>query len=178
MSILFLDFDGVLHPDAVYLTRRGVELRAEGELFMWAPILEKLLAECPQIQVVLSTSWARNLGFREAKKRLPESVQARVIGATWHSGEAKGWPDQIHWDVLSRYGQIARYCARAGLKHWLALDDDDRDWPEDQRHHLLFCDPQTGLSGLDYDATRAALRECGNGYGTEINSDDPLVSRY
>ncbi len=37
--ILFLDFDGVLHPDAVYLTRRGVELRAPGELFMWAPIL-------------------------------------------------------------------------------------------------------------------------------------------
>ena len=119
MSILFLDFDGVLHPDAVYLTRRGVELRAEGELFMWAPILEKLLAECPQIQVVLSTSWARNLGFREAKKRLPESVQARVIGATWHSGEAKGWPDQIKWDALSRYEQIARYCARARVNDWL-----------------------------------------------------------
>ena len=161
VSILFLDFDGVLHPDAVYLTRRGVELRAEGELFMWAPILEKLLAECPQIQVVLSTSWARNLGFREAKKRLPESVKVRVIGATWHSGEAKGWPDQIKWDTLSRYEQIARYCARARVNDWLALDDDDRGWPDDQRHRLLYCDPNTGLAGLDYDATRAALRECG-----------------
>lgn len=159
--ILFLDYDGVLHPDAVYLTRHGIELRGEGELFMWVPILEKLLAECPQIQIVLSTSWARNLGFHEAKKRLPESVKARVIGAAWHSSEAKGWPDQIHWDVLSRYGQIVRYCARAGLKDWIALDDDDLGWPDDQRHHLLYCDPQTGLTGLDYDATRAAMRECG-----------------
>ncbi len=173
--ILFLDFDGVLHPDAVYLTRRGVELRGPGELFMWAPILENLLAECPQIKIVLSTSWARNLGFREAKKRLPESIRDQVIGATWHSGEAKGWPDQIHWDVLSRHGQIARYCMRAGLKHWLALDDDDRGWPEDQRHHLLFCDPQTGLSGLDYDATRAALRACGKDWASlaDLPKADP-----
>ena len=33
-TVLFLDFDGVLHPDEVYLTRRGPELRAPGELFM------------------------------------------------------------------------------------------------------------------------------------------------
>lgn len=59
--ILFLDFDGVLHPDAVYLTRHGVELRAEGELFMWAPILEKLLDDCPHIKVVLTTSAQRPL---------------------------------------------------------------------------------------------------------------------
>lgn len=159
--ILFLDFDGVLHPDAVYLTRHGVELRAECKLFMWAPILEKLLAECPQIKVVLSTSWARELGFSKAKKRLPESIKTRVIGATWHSGDAAGWPDQIKWDALSRYEQIMRYCGRARVTDWLALDDDDRGWPDDQRHHLLYCDPNTGLAGLDYDATKAALRECG-----------------
>lgn len=159
--ILFLDYDGVLHPDEVYLTRRGVELRGPGELFMWVSILEKLLAECPQIKIVLSTSWARELGFSKAKKRLPESIKARVIGATWHSGEAAGWPDQIKWDVLSRYEQIMRYCGRARVNDWIALDDDAAGWPDDQRHRLLHCDPQTGLAGLDYDATRAALRECG-----------------
>ncbi len=168
--ILFLDFDGVLHPDAVYLTRHGVELRAEGELFMWAPILEKLLDDCPHIKVVLSTSWARELGFSKAKKRLPESIRARVIGATWHSGEATGWPDQIKWDVLSRFEQIMRYCGRARVTDWLALDDDDRGWPDDQRHHLLYCDPNTGLAGLDYDATRAALRECGQALRQEAAS--------
>lgn len=38
--ILFLDFDGALHQDEVYLTRDGPQLRGSGDLFMWAPILE------------------------------------------------------------------------------------------------------------------------------------------
>lgn len=38
--ILFLDYDGVLHPDAAYLVKGRPELRAEGCVFMWAPILE------------------------------------------------------------------------------------------------------------------------------------------
>lgn len=46
--ILFLDYDGVLHPDAAYYvpSRKSahVELRAEGALFMWMPILEEILA--------------------------------------------------------------------------------------------------------------------------------------
>ncbi len=168
VSILFLDFDGVLHPDAAFMTRRGVELRGPGELFMWTPILENLLADSPQIKVVLSTSWVRELGFRAAKKRLPESVQARVIGATWHSGEAKGWPDQIEWDVLSRYEQVMRYCGRARLSDWIALDDDIAGWPDDQQHRLLRCDPNTGLAGLDYEAARAALRECCKSQGIEV----------
>ncbi len=158
--ILFLDYDGVLHPDAAFMTKRGIELRGPGELFMWAPILENLLAECPQIQIVLSTSWVRVLGFRAAKKRLPDSVQDRVIGATWHSGEAIGWPGQIKFEDMTRYQQIMRYCGRARLSDWIALDDDIAGWPDDQRHRLLQCDPQKGLEGLDYGATRAAL-QCG-----------------
>ncbi len=42
--LLFLYFDGVLHPGVVYQTRQGVELRADGELFMWASLLSKALA--------------------------------------------------------------------------------------------------------------------------------------
>ena len=157
--ILFLDFDGVLHPDAAFRTKRGIELRGEGELFMWVPILEKLLAECPQIKIVLSTSWVRQLNFRRAKKRLPESVQDRVIGATYHSSTESG-PDAAPWMERTRWQQIAGYVARHKVQDWIALDDDDAGWPDDQRHRLLYCDPQTGLAGLVYDATVAALREC------------------
>lgn len=160
MSILFLDFDGVLHPDAAFHTRRGIDLRGEGELFMWSPILQKLLTECPQIQIVLSTSWVRQLDFKRAKKRLPEAVQNRVVGATYHSTMESG-PDSTPWMERTRWQQIATYLSRNKIQDWIALDDDDAGWPDDQRHRLLRCDPQTGLSGLDYDATRAALRECG-----------------
>ena len=41
--VLFLDFDGVLHPDDVYRTRHGLELRAPGALMMHAPLLVELL---------------------------------------------------------------------------------------------------------------------------------------
>ncbi|HCE7213786.1 TPA: hypothetical protein NIB84_004757 [Pseudomonas aeruginosa] len=59
-KVLFLDFDGVLHSDAVLMTRKGPKLRAEGSLFMWVDILIEVLEDCPHVQVVLSTSWARH----------------------------------------------------------------------------------------------------------------------
>ncbi|WP_231909764.1 HAD domain-containing protein [Cupriavidus nantongensis] len=57
--IVFLDYDGVLHPDAAYLVKGRPELRATGTLFMWAPILEETLAPYPDAQIVLSTSWVQ-----------------------------------------------------------------------------------------------------------------------
>ena len=86
--ILFLDFDGVLHPDDAYLVRGRPVLRAEGALFMWASPLAALLDAHPQVQIVLSTSWARELGFSRARRFLPDTLRARVIGATWHSAMA------------------------------------------------------------------------------------------
>lgn len=83
--ILFLDFDGVLHPGEVYLRNGTPALDEQGELFMWAPILEEILADFPAVRVVLSTTWVVHLGFERARKRLPATLQRRVIGATWHT---------------------------------------------------------------------------------------------
>ncbi|WP_240189644.1 HAD domain-containing protein [Azonexus hydrophilus] len=83
--ILFLDFDGVLHPDAVYFVRGRPTLRAKGELFMWAGALVDLLTEHPDVRIVLSTSWVRALRFNRARSYLPAELRRCVIGATWHS---------------------------------------------------------------------------------------------
>ncbi len=64
--ILFLDFDGVLHPDGVYLVKGRPVLRAEGALFMWAPLLADALKNYPAVQIVLSTGWAHDLRFARA----------------------------------------------------------------------------------------------------------------
>ncbi|SUD58003.1 Uncharacterised protein [Ectopseudomonas oleovorans] len=145
--LLFLDFDGVLHPDAVYLTRRGIELRAEGELFMWAPLLVDALTNHPDLQIVLSTSWARNLGFDRARRALPAVLHHQVIGATWHSAMGKGWPDFIPWDVQTRYEQIQAYLSRlTAPASWIAIDDDDRGWADADRERLILTDPDHGLS--------------------------------
>ena len=147
LRLLFLDYDGVLHPDAVYLTSRGVELRAAGELFMWAPLLVEALAPHQDLWIVLSTSWARNLGFHCARSVLPAELQSRVIAATWHSAMGKGWPDFIPWDAQTRYEQIQAYLSRLSTpSRWIAIDDDDRGWADADRDRLILTDPDSGLS--------------------------------
>jgi len=152
--ILFLDFDGVLHPDAVYLRQSGhIELRAEGALFMWADRLTTALEPYPDARIVLSTSWARHLGFSRARKALPADLAARVVGATWHSAMGKGWPDYIPWDNQTRFEQIAAYLSRLPAPvPWLAIDDDDRGWPNTQRSNLVHTDGMLGLSAADAQA--------------------------
>ncbi|MEF9405236.1 HAD domain-containing protein [Ralstonia solanacearum species complex bacterium KE055] len=151
--LLFLDYDGVLHPDAAYLVRGRPELRAEGELFMWAPILEEILAPYPQVQLVLSTSWVRVLGFSRARDFLPKALSGRVIGGTWHSamGRHAGGTHKVDssWFVsASRHDQIARYVARARfpVADWVAVDDDGEGWDVAMLDHLILTDGGLGLS--------------------------------
>lgn len=154
--LLFLDFDGVLHPDAVFRRANGtIELRAPGQLFMWAPYLSEILAEAPDCRIVLSTSWVRLLGYRAARQALPEELQGKVLGATWHSHMSRAWP--IPWDSQSRFEQIAAYLSRIGnCSNWLAVDDDSAGWPPGQSHRLVRTDPSKGLSAPD---TIAELKE-------------------
>lgn len=144
--ILFLDFDGVLHPDSVYMGSSGPLLRAPGALFMWASILESQLLQFADINIVLSTSWVRQLDFSRAKKKLPAALRERVVGSTWHSSMAKGWADQNWWDQASRYQQIMRYVNRTNTTQWLAVDDDGEGWNAAHRDKLVLTNPSTGIS--------------------------------
>lgn len=149
--ILFLDFDGVLHPDAVHLERGRPVLRAEGELFMWVGHLVEALANHPDVRIVLSTSWARELRFTRARDRLPAELRSRVIGATWHSGMAtdadhRPLGRETWWDSATRYQQIRRYVDRAGLTDWIAVDDHPEGWADADRDKLVATDSNLGLS--------------------------------
>ncbi|MCY1299485.1 HAD domain in Swiss Army Knife RNA repair protein [compost metagenome] len=141
--VLFLDFDGVLHPDAVYRTRHGLELRASGQLLMHANVLAQILVDFPDVRIALSTSWVRSLGFRRARAALPLELQARTVSATWHSAMPQA-PLQ-GYDLQTRYQQIRRAVAAARLTTWLAIDDDpEGSWPAHDVH-LVRCDSQIGL---------------------------------
>ncbi|MDH6160342.1 HAD domain-containing protein [Janthinobacterium sp. CG_23.4] len=158
--ILFLDFDGVLHPDSAYLVKGRPTLKAAGELFMWAPLLTDLLADFPAVQIVLSTSWARELSFSRACRWLPDGLRARVIGATWHSSmkhQADGFSlSQTWWDTANRYQQIKRFADRAGLVNWVAVDDQPEGWSADDRDKLVHTNGDTGLSDSRVLASLAA----------------------
>lgn len=90
--ILFLDYDGVLHPDSAHLIRGSPVLRAEGELLMWMPILEDILEPYPDVSIVLSTSWVRVLGFSRARDYLSPPSRANR------------WSDMALGDATTRRG--------------------------------------------------------------------------
>ena len=150
--ILFLDFDGVLHPDAVFLIGGHPILARGGRTFMWAQPLIDLLRLYPEISIVLSTPWVRHIGFSRAKAALPEHLRKRVIGSTWHSAvssprglisDCEDW-----YDSATRYEQIARSLTRANLssRDWVAIDHNAGGWPQDMLRHLVKVDRTKGLS--------------------------------
>lgn len=120
----------------------GIELRTEGhQLFEYAELLGEILGDFPEVGIVLSTSWCRALRrFDDAKVYLPEVLQQRVIGATWHSHKP-----QYQWAGMTRYEQIMEYVCRHGVRHWLAIDDDVKDWPERHQHALVQTHSMLGL---------------------------------
>lgn len=150
MTILFLDFDGVLHPDAAFLEKGRPVLRTNGDLFMWAPYLIEALSSHPRVKIVLSTSWVRVLGYKQAVDALPKLLRQRVIGATWHSVMTQsdynaGLPLSF-WNDATRYQQIAHYVKRARLARWVAIDDHGEEWADIHCENLIQTDPDKGVS--------------------------------
>jgi hypothetical protein len=142
--IIYLDFDGVLHDEEVYRgVKSGIYLRTPGRrLFEWAPILEKLLDPHGDVRIVLSTSWVPMKSFIYARKRLSHSLGSRVIGSTFHTRHMR----KDEFMTLPRGVQIAQDVSRRSPTSWLAIDDDDVNWPPSLRQNLICTDGGKGLS--------------------------------
>jgi len=144
--VLYLDFDGVLHPEPVFFhPNRGVYLGAEAHghtLFEHAPLLASVLAPYPDVKIVLSTSWVQHRSYSKAVKRLPLELQNRVVGATFHAAHMT----RDSWFALPRGAQVLGDVGRRRPAHWVALDDDDVDWPEKHLSKLVKTDTMLGLA--------------------------------
>lgn len=149
MNICYLDYDGVLHDGNVMRNRtRGMYIATpQREFFEWMPILEELLAPYPDLKIVLSTTWIRELGFDQAKQELSPALRDRVIGATFlHPKIVKA-----AFDMQPRGMQILGDVMRRTPADWFALDDDPFGWPAKYQDHLIQTD---GSRGLDDPAVR------------------------
>ena len=141
MKILFLDFDGVLHPFNVRFNE-DLELALECDdqslfLFCWAPLLESILNDVdPEfaIKIVLSTTWAHRFGWKEAAKRLMPALQSRVVDGTVGYNRPRGLQIQKYVEDMN----IADH-------EWLAIDDDDYLWPTHLLNNLIKTDENLGL---------------------------------
>jgi hypothetical protein len=146
---LFLDFDGVLHPDEAYLKKGEPVLFGEGQLFMWGQVLAEMLDPYPLVLIILSTDWVRHFGFDEAAFHLIPPLRARVIGSTWVGRGWDGWKE--------RGIAVENYVKQNAIddRRWLALDDDDSGWSAEGRRNLILCNPRRGISDPDVQATFA-----------------------
>lgn len=160
--ILFLDFDGVLHPSSVYLEKGRPVLHGEGELFMWAPQLIEALVPYPHVKIVLSTNWVRVRDFSRVKSALPKALRDRVIGATWHSSMLRGednFSTKTWYDDATRFEQIIRHVSRVNISKWIAIDDlheNSEIWNVAYEKNFILTDSQKGLSDI---ATLERLHE-------------------
>lgn len=137
--ILYLDFDGVLHPAEVWMIDERPVLQWPDDpsltLFCWAPILEEILDDADptgQIRVILSTTWAHRFGFERASEHLPESLKGRVIGVT------EGFP-------APRITQITLHAEDNQISRWIAIDDDFGATAQHQEK-LIKCSGSLGIS--------------------------------
>lgn len=146
--IIYLDFDGVLHPDAVYQVKnKPLELRAPGELFMHTEILLDALAPYPEANIILSTSWVRSLGFDRTVKKMPAKLGERVLGSTWHKVIRQDNYDPFSY--MSRYKQIMLHVNKNAIGRWIAIDDlfsGSEDWPAEHISKLVLTEESKGLS--------------------------------
>lgn len=164
--ILFLDFDGVLHPQLRpqdYLARfpglSGMQpLPAADGLFSRLPVLWRVLREHPGIEVVFSTSWRERHDFDQlvakATRGGGEDLAHRFVGVlpVIEIRSADDLPNL-------RYREILRYLQEQGreAEPWLALDDDAALFPAGCPN-LVMC--EQGLSEREADALRERLVNC------------------
>lgn len=142
--ILYLDFDGVLHPEDVWLGKKGpfVHSPVGHSLFEHGPLLEQLLEPHPNIGIVLSTSWVLHYGCAGAAKRLPPLVASRVIGATYHSRMNRGL-----FLELPRGLQVLGDVGRRRPSKWVAFDDTDEGWSDcGPNGAVLITNPALGIA--------------------------------
>ncbi len=99
--ILFLDFDGVLHPEVM-----GTEELCH------LPALEELLREFPHVEVVLSTSWRVVYPHEELLALFSPDIRRRIIGAT-----------PQHEDIpLAIRERLSAFVRQAEIEAWLQMN--------------------------------------------------------
>ena len=140
--ILFLDFDGVVHPFCAH--EAGVPE------FAYLPRIEAVLAEFAETGVVVCSDWRYVEPWEKILSFFSAGFRSRVLGAT------PALPNP-HYRGGFRYSEALAYLERNRLdpERWVALDDIASNWPlGDPR--VIVCDD--GFGDREEALLRAALR--------------------
>lgn len=152
--ILFLDFDGVLHP----------EPSLAKHAFCRLPLVEEILQDFPQVQIVVSSAWRLDwateaeavAGLREHFSR---GLRDRLVGVT---------PDFRQVDAATAPEGLVNYLREWECMDWLDKNrpagtpylmlDDRYWWFRPDNPHLMIVDCDDGFLPANEDELRARLK--------------------
>ena len=128
VKIVYLDFDGVLHPSTPI----------DNALFCRAHLLESVFENTTTssaVSIVISSSWRFTHSLASLKAKLPHFLAQRVMDVTGPAVIGKH----------ARYQEITAhaYCNDVVVQ-WRALDDSYWEFPSNCQE-LIRCNPNTGI---------------------------------
>lgn len=150
MMVLFLNFDGVLHPNAVRFKEGGTPvLNAPGHrLFESIAALTEIAADFTDLFLMLNTWWTYTIGLDRCLRHLPAVLSSRVVGSVLpHASSCPTLPHRI---------LLAIDAAANSEVPILMLDHADARYPAHLLHITFLLDPHVGLA--DPQAVRAFHR--------------------
>lgn len=144
--ILFLDFDGVLHPQY-----EGQTVPSD-VAFCHLPRFEDVMRDFPAVKVVISSTWREQFGLTSLKSRFSPDIAARIIGIT------PIYPLSHPPAVMQREWEITTWLSVRGLQDapWIALDDAIWEF-KNNRDNVIACTSHAGFSAATESKLRAAL---------------------
>ncbi|WP_228897684.1 HAD domain-containing protein [Acidovorax sp. Leaf73] len=147
MPILFLDFDGVLHPEHCH----------ESKHFCCLPILEEVLRQAPEWKVVVTSTWRLDQPFEAILQRFSPDIARVIEGVTPKYCDLSNVPDTLVG--YQREAECHAWLRTNDVSHinWLALDD--RSWLFRPFSKSLFLiDGREGLTKIIKPQLTARLR--------------------
>lgn len=123
MRVLFLDFDGVLHP--------VTDDPSDDQYFMWLPHLVDALAEYADVSVVVHSTWRYLFDDRELRALLG-ALGNRFVGAA---------PRGPRYEAITWWLHL-----NEKFDSYRILDDAPGEFPEPAPEQLIVCHSQRGVS--------------------------------
>lgn len=131
--ILFLDFDGVLHPGTSGTMR-------------FAAKLEAFLERFPHVMVVISSNWRMGESLESLRGWFSPAFASRIIDVTPIHPDSPG----------SRQAEIEAWLAANPTKAWRALDDDTTLF-QPNCTWLIATNKRDGLTNKELDQLASAI---------------------
>lgn len=119
--VLFLDFDGVLHPEI---------LKDQNELLSRLPLIESVLREYPLVEIVISSAWRlkytdTNVALSTLRQHFAPDIAPRVVDVTPYHRKLNDSDAPDGLSMYARHWECEAWIRanRSPGTRWMAMDD-------------------------------------------------------